>query len=109
MNPTAYQKLLNRATAFLEEADPEQVTIAGCPIPIQADVGQFRRYRDFERTGENWVETGTVVIRWNVLRRNNVTDAPQAGENITVRGKKYRIRSTLPDSIAITVDCVLLS
>ena len=107
MNSTAHQRLLNRATAFLEAADPETVVIAGCAQPIVADVGQFRRYRDMERTGDSWVETGMVVLRWEVLKALNITAPPESGQNIIVRGKTYRIRSTLPDSTTITIDCVL--
>ena len=104
---TGYQSLLDQSAAFLEAADPETVVIVGCAQPIQADVGQFRRFRDMERTGDSWIETGMVVIRWAVLRKANVSTPPEAGQNITVRGKTYRIRSTLPDTTTITIDCVL--
>ena len=104
---TEYQSLLDQSAAFLEEADPETVVIVGCTLPIPAEIGQFRRYRDMERTGDNWVETGPVVLRWAVLRKFKVTTPPESGQNITVRGKTYRIRSTLPDTTTITLDCVL--
>ena len=107
MNPTAFQRLLDGAGAFLEAADPLTVTLAGCALPVPAEVGTFRRFRAEEGTGYNWVENGTVVIRWSTLRALNVAQPPESGQNIVVRGKTYRIAFTSPDSVGVTLDCVL--
>ena len=104
---TAHQRLLDRATAFLEAADGEKVQLSVAPgVDVCANVGQFRRERYMESTAYQWIEYGTILIRRSALARAGVRTLPDAGQQITARGKTYRIKYSSPDSTGYSLDCV---
>ena len=104
MNPTAYQRLLDRASAFLDAAEPEAVAIAGFPVPLAANIGAIYRREVMTQNGFKTEERGTLEIRRAVL----AAQAPGLGDpkshvDIKVRGRLYRIDYTNGDTTTLRV------
>ena len=102
---TQFQGLVSRGAAFVEDADPEPVTIDGFPEPLLGNVGGLFRKRVMTDDGFRVQERGTVEIRRTTLARKapGLPD-PESHTDILVRGKVYRIDHTIGDTTTLRVE-----
>ena len=93
---------MSQGEQLTERADPELVRLAGYPEPVAANVGEIMRQRIQEEALYHWIEVGAAVIRRAALARFGRPD-PASGQEITVRGKVYRIEHVSADSLSLRV------
>lgn len=107
---TQFQSLLDQGEAFLDDADPEDITIAGFPKPLPANVGSIYRRSVMTENGYRLQVRGSLEIRRAVLAALAPGKAdPVSHTDITVRGKTYRIDFTTGDTTTLRIDFAAFS